>query len=286
MNENHSALAGLRREIDEIDEGLHRLLMQRAGVVVRVAAEKRRLADSSPPMRPGREAEILRRRCENHGGPLSAVVLARLWREIIAAFTSLQGPVEVALYAPRKSARYWDLARSHFGGGAPINLHASAAMVIDAITARGATVGVLPLPEEDEPAPWWPQLMASGADSPQIVARLPFVSERGANDILEAYMIAPMEHEATTEDRSLVALGSKNEVSRARLVGAFRSAGLDAKVLSRIPPRGNFAEWLDLVELDGNVRRGDRRIDDVLAGDAGVVRAVVLGGYSVPLVVG
>jgi hypothetical protein len=118
------------------------------------------------------------------------------------------------------------------------------------------------------------------------VARLPFVADRGANDVLEAFVVAPMEHEATGDDRSLLALGSKKEISRARLVGAFRSAGLEAKVLSRIPPRGKFAEWLDLVEVEGHVRRGDRRIDQALAGDAGVDQAVVLGGYPVPLRVG
>ena len=282
MNENHSGLADLRREIDEIDDALHRLLMQRAGVVVRIAEAKRQQADNSPPIRPGREAEILRRRCLAHEGPLPAVVVARLWREIISAFTRLQGPVDVALFAPRKSASYWDLARSHFGSS-PISLHASAAVVIDAISARDATVGILPLPEEDEPAPWWPQLMAAGEDRPQIVARLPFVTERGANDTLEALVVAPMAHEQTSEDRSMLALGSKKEISRARLISAFRTAGLDAKVLSRIPPRGKFAEWLDLVEVDGYVRPGDRRIDAALAGDAGVDRAVVLGGYSVPI---
>ena len=286
MNENTSSLADLRREIDEIDDGLHLLLLQRAGVVMRIAEAKRRLADSSRPMRPGREAEILRRRCESHEGPLPAVVVARLWREIISAFTRMQGPAEVALFAPRKAAAYWDLARSHFGGGMPINLHASAAVVIDAIMARGATVGILPLPEEDEPAPWWPQLMAHGPDSLHIVARLPFVAERGGNEALEAFVVAPMEHEATSADRSLLALGSKQEISRARLVSAFRTAGLEAKVLSRIPPRGKFAEWLDLVEVEGHVRRGDHRIDQALAGDAGVERAVVLGGYPIPLLVG
>jgi chorismate mutase/prephenate dehydratase len=286
MNENTPSLADLRREVDEIDDGLHRLLLQRADVVMRIAEEKRRTADSSSPMRPGREAEVLRRRCASPAGPLPPVVLARLWREIISAFTRLQGPAEIAVFAPRRSAGYWDLARSHFGGGTPINVHASAAVVVDAIMAGGATAGILPLPEEDEPAPWWPQLMANGRDAPHIVARLPFVAERGANDVLEAFVVAPMEHEATSDDRSLLALGSRHEISRARLVSAFRAAGLEAKVLSRIPPRGKFAEWLDLVEVEGHVRRGDRRIDQALAGDAGVDRAVVLGGYPVPLRVG
>jgi chorismate mutase-like protein len=159
MNENHSSLADLRREIDEIDDGLHRLLMQRAGVVMRIAEEKRRTADSSPPMRPGREAEVLRRRCASHAGPLPPAVLARLWREIISAFTRLQGPAEVALFAPRKSATYWDLARSHFGGGTPINVHASAAVVIDArrrhgrhpAPARGGRAGPLVAPAGQRP---------------------------------------------------------------------------------------------------------------------------------------
>ncbi|MSP21236.1 MAG: hypothetical protein EXQ93_06950 [Alphaproteobacteria bacterium] len=115
MNENHSTLADLRREIDEIDDGLHRLLMQRASVVMRIAEGKRQQSDTSLPIRAGRGAEILRRRCLNHRGPLPAAVMARLRREIISAFSPLHGPVDIALFAPRKAASYWELARSHFG---------------------------------------------------------------------------------------------------------------------------------------------------------------------------
>lgn len=283
MNENHSALVDLRREIDELDEALHGLLMKRAAVVSRIAAEKARVADAHPPIRPGREAEIIRRRLAAHHGPLPPAVIARIWREIIAGFTRIQGKVEVALFAPRKSASYWDLARSHFGGGTPIALHASAAVVIDAITAGDASVGVLPVPEANEEGPWWPQLVATGQHAPQIVARLPFVSEQAGGESLDALVVAAMDHEATSQDRSYVALGSPTEVSRTRILSAFRSAGLEARVLSRLPPKGKAAEWLDLLELDGYVRRADPRLNVALASDLGAGRAVVLGGYSVPL---
>ena len=224
MNENHSALVDLRREIDELDEALHGLLMKRAVVVSRIASAKALAADVTPPIRPGREAEIIRRRLAAHEGPLPPAVIARIWREIIAGFTRIQGKVEVALYAPRKSASYWDLARSHFGGGTPIALHASAGVVIDALAAGDASVGVLPVPEANEDDPWWPQLVATGPRSPQIVARLPFVAEQTTGEPLEALVVAAMDQEATSADRSYVALGSRPEVSRARILSEIGRA--------------------------------------------------------------
>ena len=288
MNENQSALADLRREIDDLDEALHGLLMKRAAVVSRIAVEKARGGDAGPPIRPGREAEILRRRIKAHKGPLPPAVLAGIWREIIAGFTRLQGKVDVALFAPRKSASYWDLARSHFGGGTPITLHASAAVVIDAITAGDAAVGVLPVPETNEQNPWWPQLITTSPRAPQIVARLPFVTEQTGGEALEAVVVAAVDHEATSEDRTYVAIGSRVEVSRARILGAFRTAGLEARVLARMAPQhqtmgGQFSEWLDLLELDGYVRRADPRLNVAIGGEVGADRAVVLGGYSILL---
>ena len=170
-----------------------------------------------------------------------------------------------------------------FGGGTPIALHASAGVVIDALAAGDASVGVLPVPEANEDDPWWPQLVATGPRSPQIVARLPFVAEQTTGEPLEALVVAAMDQEATSADRSYVALGSRTEVSRARILSAFRLAGLEARVLARLAPSGKVAEWLDLLELDGYVRRADPRLNAALAADLGAERAVVLGGYSVPL---
>src|SRR5690242_5812086 len=84
-----AVLAGLRAEIDRLDEAIHDLLMERARVVEKVAAQggKGRVA-----LRPGREADIVRRLLARHRGHLPARAVARIWRELLAATTAMQGP--------------------------------------------------------------------------------------------------------------------------------------------------------------------------------------------------
>ena len=53
------SLIALRSEIDRLDDALLALLLERADVVARLAASRSKGA--GPPLRPGREALILRR---------------------------------------------------------------------------------------------------------------------------------------------------------------------------------------------------------------------------------
>src|SRR5262245_56213674 len=93
------SLDSLRREIDSIDEAMHDLLMRRALLGNRIRQAKGS-GGEAPIYRPGREAAILRRLIARHSGPLPAAVVVRVWREIIAALTALQGPLSVAVFAP------------------------------------------------------------------------------------------------------------------------------------------------------------------------------------------
>ena len=98
MSENNSDLSNLRDEIDQIDDALHDLLMRRADVVDQVKDAK---ADSGGAIfRPGREAEILRRLADRHSGTLPRDVIIRMWRELVSAFVSLQGPFSVSVGIP------------------------------------------------------------------------------------------------------------------------------------------------------------------------------------------
>ncbi|MFM7416430.1 MAG: chorismate mutase, partial [Alphaproteobacteria bacterium] len=64
------ALQALRAEIDALDDAMHDLLMRRAGVVARMAASRAKVGAGSP-LRPGREAAVLRRLLARHSGALS-----------------------------------------------------------------------------------------------------------------------------------------------------------------------------------------------------------------------
>ncbi|MBK3778512.1 chorismate mutase, partial [Azospirillum brasilense] len=124
-----SPLDDLRREIDHIDDTIHDLLMRRTAVVERVgvvksqieAAEGQVSGNPQTPiyLRPAREAVILRRLMARHAGSFPAMAVVRMWREMITAFTRLQGPFAVAVYAPEDPPGFWDGARGQFRPGVP-----------------------------------------------------------------------------------------------------------------------------------------------------------------------
>jgi len=60
-------LAGLRQEIDRIDEAMHGLLMERGEIIDRLIAVKKS-QESGSAFRPAREAEMMRRLVQRHKG--------------------------------------------------------------------------------------------------------------------------------------------------------------------------------------------------------------------------
>src|SRR5215207_4064026 len=88
------SLADIRMRIDEIDEGMHRLLIERSRVVEALIRVKGASGPSAA-FRPRREAEMMRRLVLRHEGRLPLVTLEHIWREIITTFTALQAPFGV-----------------------------------------------------------------------------------------------------------------------------------------------------------------------------------------------
>ena len=80
MPASPSDLAELRRRLDEIDDRMHDLLIERAEIVSMVAQSKR--DGQLPAFQPGREAEIIRRLVGRHRGDFPVATLVRMWREI------------------------------------------------------------------------------------------------------------------------------------------------------------------------------------------------------------
>jgi chorismate mutase / prephenate dehydratase len=276
-----SSLDDLRRRIDEIDDRLHDLIMQRAEVIEEIAGTKKR--DGIATIRPGREALILRRLVERHRGRFPRAVLVRLWRELLSGTIAMQGNFAVAVYMPRSTPDYWDLARDHFGSHTPMTAFHSASEVLRTLGEGRAAVGVLPMPAEGESAPWWPLLTASGAAVPQIIARLPFAGSGNARvDGGEAVVIGHGEFDPTGADRSFIALEIGGELSRARLIGALNDAGLMVMLFAAHEPHGSSV--LHLVEIDDLVSPGDPRLVRALQplGDR-VTRVAHLGAYARPV---
>ncbi|HVA13461.1 MAG TPA: chorismate mutase [Stellaceae bacterium] len=281
MSTASPTLADLRRRIDELDDALHDVLIARAGVVEAVARLKQRAA--TPPLRPGREAQILRRLLERHRGAFPKPMLVRLWRELLAGTIAMQVELTIAVYAPEKATGLWDLARDHYGSHTAMSSFRSPGEVLRALGDGRAMLGVLPVPGQGETEAWWRFLAGGEAPVLRIIARLPFGARGNArSDGGDAFVVAPIEPEESGIDRSLFLIETGDDLSRARLLAALGSAGLPASVLAATAAESGVAA--QLVEFDGWLDAGDARLKETLAALGGkMLRVVWLGSYARPL---
>ena len=279
MSSTSSDLQGLRERLDDIDDRLQDLLIERAEIVSLVAATKQ--GGDQPAFQPAREAEIIRRLVGRHRGPFPVANLLRMWREMLAATVSLQSPFSVAVFAPQCSEGLWDLARDHYGSNTPMTAHDAARSAIRAVRERESSVGVLPMPRPDEPDPWWPDLVTTTVDTPRVVARLPFALHGNArSNGVEALTIGFSAHQESGVDRTLLALESTGSISQVQISKLLSAAGL-ACTFFAANRRDNR---VDLIELEGFVPISDPRIEGLRTQLCGTVHRIVpMGGYAVPL---
>ena len=285
MDREPDTLGALRREIDKIDTSIHDLLMRRSEVVGRIDGVKKRGSSLPTGMRPGREAKVIRRLISRHRGALPAAVVARLWRELISAFTRLQGPLTVAVCAPEMSVGFWDLARSHFGSTTPMSLHRSPFVVMREVARGAATVGVLPMPEADDVDPWWPMLASQTENTLKIISRLPFVEDEGSLlEDLAALVVSQMPQDNTDDDRSLIVIVANARISRASINDLLESVTLTGRSVTSLDSREDRPEWLHLVEVEGYLAEDDPKIESLIEGGGGRIRRVVaIGGFANPI---
>jgi chorismate mutase/prephenate dehydratase len=285
MDREPDTLGDLRREIDKIDTSIHDLLMRRSEVVGRIDAVKKRGNSVPTGMRPGREAKVIRRLIARHRGALPAAVVARLWRELISAFTRLQGPLTVAVCAPEMSVGFWDLARSHFGSTTSMSLHRSPFVVMREVARGAATVGVLPMPESDDADPWWPMLASQTKNTLKIISRLPFVEDEGSLlEDLAALVVSQMPQDNTDDDRTLIVMVANARISRASINDLLESVSLTGRSVTSLDSREDRPEWLHLVEIEGYLAEDDPKIESLIEGGGGRIRRVVaVGGFANPI---
>lgn len=275
-------LASVRSEIDAIDDAIHDLIIRRTELVEHVRVIKH---DLPIKIQPSREAEIVYRIVGRHRGPFPKPELVAIWRQLINATLSFEGPFSVAAYMPEADGRYWDLARDQYGAYTPMSRHTSVRSVIDAVRRHEAIVGVLPLPRTDDVDPWWRHLVTSHPDAPRIIAKLPFAgpaSTRG--DEAQALVICPVAVRPTGRDRTYIAAEVDAGVGAAQLATALDGAGLAPLGIFPWHEAETPASTLYLVEIADFVEAGDFRLDAVrMAMGRPLSRLLTLGGYAEPL---
>jgi len=281
MSDIPSDLDHLRRRIDEIDDRLQDLLIERIEIVTRVAAHKRR-NDGLAPHQPAREAEIVRRLVARNEGAFPPATLVRMWRELLAATVRLQGAFAIAVCAPPEAPGLWDIARDHYGSHTPMQAYRSPGQVIHAVTEGQAAIGVLAMPEESEPDPWWRHLLSTDDSTPHVVARLPFGARGNArSNGGDALAIGSGEQHPTGRDRTLFVAENAPGISRGRMFATLSGLGLACTFMASC----EHAEGANsLIEIDGFVPLSDARLGEFRAQlGADLFRLLRFGGYAVPL---
>jgi chorismate mutase/prephenate dehydratase len=262
----------LRAELDRIDNEVHDLLMRRAEVVEHVARSGKPAA-----FRPGREASIIRRLLQRHRSALPSASVVRIWRELLAGTTSMQGGFSLTVCDPDHGAALTQLAREHFGGLTPLRAYGSASQALADVSQGIASVAVLPFPSERDS--WWVSLLHH---EPRlyVIARLPFWNARpdGA-PAAQALVVASTPPDASGDDRSFLALECDSDVSRTRLSSELLAAGLKPEAMMLLRQQGSPLSNV-LIEVEGYLTDTDPRLSRL---GSMLRRPVVVGSYATPI---
>ena len=279
MSENR--LAELRKEIDRIDDAVHDLLMARALVVEEVRAAK---GAEGIKLRPGREAEVLRRLIARHSGPFPKGALVRIWREVMSAYLKLQGHLAMAVYMPEPGAVYWDLARDQYGSQTPMTSHASVRGVIGAVKNGDAAIGVLPVPTISDSDPWWRHLYSHAENTPQILSRLPVAqTEKVRGTYEEALIIGLPSDDHTDNERYYTVLEFDQEISTRTVAAHFQDSDLNVSIQGHWHDEAMNDQWLFLIEADCVLHEDMSEVKKFLDKNGVSVKGILkLGAYAVP----
>ncbi len=238
-------LAALRSELDRVDDALHDALMRRAELVAEVGALR---AKGKVPLRPGREAAIIRRLLARNRGALDPALLVRIWREIVSGSSAQQQEMRVAV----ADAALLPLISAHFGLLTPVEMVAGPEAVFAAVLSGRATVAVLRWPGD-----WWTALLDGRAATLHVVARLPFW---GADHGVAAMVLTQAPPDPSGDDRTLIGAALPAAALQAVLPGAVVVAG---------GPDGP-----SLVELEGFIAADEAQLAAIPG------RFSVLGAYA------
>ena len=146
---HEEALEGLRKEIDRIDGRIVPLLARRQDVSAEIGKVKAALGMAV--FSPEREQSVLRGIVSLGGGNLPGKALRCIYREILSASRSVQGPVTVAFLGPEGTFSH-QAAVSLFGRSASFRPAGSIEEVFAQVEKGRCTRGVVPIENSCEGA--------------------------------------------------------------------------------------------------------------------------------------
>ena len=197
------SLGDLRKDIDRIDEAMHRLLMDRGEIIDRLIAVKNTQEVGSA-FRPAREADMMRRLVQRHHGILPLDTVESIWRVIISTFTHVQAPFSVHADLSAGDAQMRDSARFHFGFTVPFVAHTGASGVVAAVSESKGDLGLVPAFAVPHAGAWWSALEFESA--PKVIARLPFIDRDDHPAALPVFVVSRVAPDAMVSEAQVWSL--------------------------------------------------------------------------------
>ena len=283
-NDTEAELSAIRQQIDGLDDKLVGLLSERIGLVQKVGEYKRRTAPGICPIRPAREAEMIRRIMSLFdGSAFPAAAAAALWRTIIGASTSVEQPLIISVFAPDREEELFWLTREYFGPSVSIIRQPHIKRVIGEVMDGKANLGVVPMLRSDDTTFWWTNLLQEGSDIPKVFARIPFIynSAPGRNTP-SGLAFARLNPENSGQDNTLIAIEADANLSHSKLQITMTHANLEASWINIATLQPSIRHHL--IELKGFITPANENFKTLLTSlGASVLKVSFLGSYAVPI---
>ena len=197
-----TSLDEIRREMDEIDNAIADLMARRIQCSAKVRSQKNNTGTLvASPIRPAREATIMRRLLARGRGTVPPDLLVRLWRAILSASTLSQAAV--TLHVSRRLNAQMGLRlrlRDHFGA-TPVDEHRDEARALTQVNINAGDICAV----ETQSA--WADAFAEGrAGEARIIAMLPVLRDGPMPELL---IFGHAQALATGDDETVIVSAGK-----------------------------------------------------------------------------
>ena len=142
-------LSEYRKEIDRIDDEIIRLLNERSKSVIEIGKIKKEKDAAAILHTPGREAAIIERLTKQNAGPFPSDAIRSVYREIMSASLSLEGPQKVAYLGPRATFTHMACMQKFGSSAQYVPVH-SIKEVFSEVERGRANFGVVPIENTTE----------------------------------------------------------------------------------------------------------------------------------------
>lgn len=296
-----ATLNDIRKQIDEIDDQIHNLLMCRADLVMDIAAEKKKSGVQI--IQPAREIRTLRRLIMRHKGLLQKQAVIQIWRELVGSVCLLQKDMQAAVWQPESCLSnqslewlpresVYSMARDYFGSLFPLNIECDAKALLDNIKNGKYDFGIFPFDDSlhdlrtfaTSAESWWPSFIdfrRNQATKLSITQKLPITTSSGKScRTPQAFLISMAEFQASGSDNTILVYDqshanihwlSPSEISRIMIGVGFSVPEIYLMTNSLI------------IIVSGFIESNDQRL--ISLNKQGLILDI-LGGYPTPLDLG